>query len=180
MKIITISDTHIKDGSVYQSLPEGLITQLKEADLIIHAGDFVSLQSYTELAGINELIAVCGNIDDENLKTKLPLKIRREIEGVKIGVVHEGMLSLQATIGARYLAKEMDVDVLVIGHLHRPVIEKSDVLIVCPGSPTSPKFSSPSAVELTFDKGKVSGRIITFSGASCKAIEVVNKISTVS
>ena len=36
--------------------------------------------------------------------------------------------------GLRYLAKEMDVDVLIFGHFHHPIIEESKVLLLSSGS----------------------------------------------
>lgn len=49
MKIIAIADTHIKSGSIIEHLPAELITLLKEADLVIHAGDFVTRAAFDEL-----------------------------------------------------------------------------------------------------------------------------------
>jgi predicted phosphodiesterase len=69
------------------------------------------------------------------------------------------------------MAKEMDVDVLVFGHIHKPVIEKSDVLLVCPGSPTAPRLSESGAVELVIMGGEITGRVIAFEGARCSSIE---------
>ena len=155
MRIIAISDTHIKYGSAVELLPEDLVELLKEADMIIHAGDFVTKAVYEELSRLNRLEAVRGNIDEMKLKEILPERKVIEIEGIRIGVIHEAALSIQDTTGAWYLAKEMGVDILVYGHIHKPVIDKSDVLLVCPGSPTAPRLSEPSAVELIIEKGKV-------------------------
>lgn len=69
------------------------------------------------------------------------------------------------------MAKEMGADVLVFGHIHRPLIEKSDVLLACPGSPTSPRMSEPSAIELDINEGKISGNVLTFEGTKCGALE---------
>jgi putative phosphoesterase len=171
MKIIAISDTHIKHGSILEQLPRELVVLLKEADMIIHAGDFVTKAAFDELADLNRLEAVHGNMDEIKLKEMLPERRVIEVEGVKIGIVHEAALSIQDTTGAWYLAKEMGVDVLVFGHIHRPVIERADMLLVCPGSPTSPRLSEPGAVELIIEDGKVSGKVITLTGASCGSIE---------
>jgi len=105
------------------------------------------------------------------LKKLLPERRIIEADGVKIGIVHEATLSINDTTGARYMAKEMDVDVLIFGHIHKPVIEKSDVLLVCPGSPTAPRLSEPGAVELVIQGGEISGRVITFEGTRCSSIE---------
>jgi len=171
MKIIAISDTHIKFSSIADILPSELVEMLKKADLIIHAGDFVSKKAYDEFSGMNRLVAVHGNMDDPDLKNMLPEREVIEIEGIKIGLIHQAALSLQETTGARYMAKEMGVDVLVFGHIHKPVIEKSDVLLACPGSPTAPRMSDPSAIELVIEGGNISGKILTFEGTQCDALE---------
>jgi len=61
----------------------------------------------------------------------------------------------------------MGVDVLIFGHLHRPLIEKKKVMLICPGSPTKPRMSRPSVVELLIEKGSVTGRIISLEGDIC-------------
>lgn len=171
MKIIAISDTHIKFGSIKDHLPTDLIYKLKQADIIIHAGDFVRKKAYDELSAIGRLEAVHGNMDDPELKKILPERKVIDIGGIKIGIIHQAALAIHDIIGVRYMAKEMGVDVLIFGHIHKPVIEKSDVLIACPGSPTAPRMSEPSAIELVIDGGKISGHIITFEGTLCSALD---------
>ncbi len=171
MKIIAISDTHIKSGSIIGCLPHGLVQLIKSADMVIHAGDFVTKQAYDELSGMCRLAAVHGNMDSPDLKKLLPGQNVIEVEGIKIGIVHEAALSIQDTTGAWYMAKEMGVDVLVFGHIHKPLIEKDDILLACPGSPTAPRLSEPGAIELNIKDGVVSGRVITFEGARCGALD---------
>lgn len=171
MKIIAIADTHIKSGSIIGCLPRGLVELIKGADMVIHAGDFVTKQAYDELSGMCRLEAVHGNMDSPDLKKLLPGQKVIEVEGIKIGIVHEAALSLQDTTGAWYMAKEMGVEVLVFGHIHKPVIEKDDLLLACPGSPTAPRLSEPSAVELNIKDGVLSGRVITFEGTRCGALD---------
>lgn len=163
MKLIALSDTHLKTGTI----PSNLLEVLKSCDLIVHAGDFSTVEAYQAFEATKKLKAVFGNTDDFLLKQQLSERLKFEVEGVKIGVVHEGGLSLTSTTAQRYLAKEMEVDVLIFGHLHRPFIEQLDVMLVCPGSPTQPRMSEPSVVELTIEKGVVSGRIITLGKSLC-------------
>jgi uncharacterized protein len=171
MKIIALADTHIKSGSIAEALPPGLIELIEQADIVIHAGDFVTRQAYDELAGICRLEAVHGNMDEISLKNFLPERKIIEVCGLKIGIVHEAALSIQDTTGARYMAKEMGVDVLVFGHIHKPVIDKSDLLLLCPGSPTAPRLSEPGVIELTVDGGNISCKVITLEGARCEVLE---------
>ncbi|HEY9245249.1 MAG TPA: metallophosphoesterase, partial [Candidatus Methanoperedens sp.] len=144
---------------------------LRNADRVIHAGDFTTEAAYYELSDICPLFAVHGNMDDPALKIALPEHIVIDVEGIRIGAVHQASFSLQDTTGAFYMAKEMNVDILIFGHIHKPVIEGSDVLLVCPGSPTAPRLSEPSAVELIIEKGRISGKIIFFQGTRCSVLE---------
>ena len=148
-----------------------LIELIKQADIVIHAGDFVTRQAYDELAGICRLEAVHGNMDEMSLKKLLPDRKIIEVCDLKIGIIHEAALSIQDTTGARYMAKEMGVDVLIFGHIHKPVIEKSDLLLLCPGSPTAPRLSEPGVIELRIDEGNISGKVITLEGTRCGALE---------
>ena len=163
MKLIVLSDTHMKTGNI----PPQLQTILADCDLIVHAGDFSSLEAYEAFKATGKLKAVFGNTDPLKLRQRLPKKLKFEVEGVKIGVVHEGGLSITDTTAQGYLAKEMGVDVLIFGHLHRPLIEKKKVMLICPGSPTKPRMSRPSVVELLIEKGSVTGRIISLEGDIC-------------
>ena len=167
MKLIVLSDTHLKTGEI----PQQLQTLLEECDLIVHAGDFSNVKAYQAFNAFGKLKAVFGNDDVSELKKLLPERLKFEVEGVKIGVVHEGGLSVTDTTAQGYLAKEMTVDILIFGHLHRPLIEKRDVVLVCPGSPTKPRMSNPSVVELIIENGNINGRIITLEGDTCQYIK---------
>ncbi len=167
MKLIALSDTHLKTGEI----PRQLQTLLEECDLIVHAGDFSTVEAYQAFNASGKLKAVFGNDDASELKQLLPERLKFEVEGVKIGVVHEGGLSVTDTTAQGYLAKEMEVDILIFGHLHRPLIEKRDVVLVCPGSPTKPRMSNPSVVELLIEKGNINGRVIALQGDTCEYIK---------
>jgi len=168
MKILALSDTHLK---AKDEIPPNLQSLFEDYDLILHAGDFSSLEAYRAFFETGKLKAVFGNDDAPEIKQLLPERLRFEVQGVKIGVVHEGGLSINDTTAQGYLAREMEVDILIFGHLHRPMIEKNEVILVCPGSPTKPRMSNPSAVELIIENGKVSGRILPLEGDSCDYIK---------
>ena len=74
-RIIIISDTHI--GTI-EKLPPKVLNALKEADIVIHAGDADTLNFIDELEDICKcLYAVKGNWD---LGSKLPVKLVEEID----------------------------------------------------------------------------------------------------
>ncbi len=174
MKLIVLSDTHLKTGVI----PSQLQTLLEECDLIVHAGDFNTLEAFQAFNASGKLKAVFGNDDTSEIKRFLPIRLKFEVEGVKIGVVHEGGLSVNDTTAQGYLAKEMEVDILIFGHLHRPLIEKNDVMLICPGSPTKPRMSNPSVVELIIEKGSISGRIIDLEGDTCQYIKFQDSLES--
>ncbi|MCX9084594.1 MAG: YfcE family phosphodiesterase [Candidatus Methanoperedens sp.] len=168
MKIIILSDTHIKKGqSLISRLPEELVSIIKSCDFIIHAGDFETLECYNELCGLSRLEAVIGDTDCPELEELLPERRVIKVEGINIGVVHKGQLTSENNDGLRYLAKEMDVDVLIFGHFHHPIVHKTEVLLLSPGSATVPGIAEPSAMELEISGNKLIGRIIRCKDNSC-------------
>lgn len=162
-RIIVISDTHIELGS---QIPRGLLDLARGADLLLHAGDFVSLEVYETFKDLGPLEAVCGNSDQPEVKSLLPERRIMVVEGSKIGLVHRASHSADLT-GAELLAREMEVDALVFGHIHRPVLELGSRLLVCPGSPTEPRLSAPSAAEIEVDGRVIRGRIVPLGKPIC-------------
>jgi len=172
MKIIVLSDTH-----VHGTMPEEVLGIVKDADIVVHAGDFITRQAYDSLnAACKKLVAVHGNSDADDMKALLPETETFEVDGVKFGVVHSGRFGTDP-MNMRYLALEMGVRVLIFGHLHRPIIEQSDVLLVCPGSPTQPRMSDPTMVFLEVTDGKVTGNIEKMkSGDMCGYIKFMRSL----
>ncbi|MDD5616675.1 MAG: metallophosphoesterase [Candidatus Methanoperedens sp.] len=168
MRIIVLSDTHIKPGrSLLSLLPKDLISLIKSSDFVIHAGDFETMGCYNELQSLTKLIAVHGDTDCDELIRLLPEREVINVEGIKIGIIHKGQLTSEHTDGLRYLAREMDVDILIFGHFHHPIAEKTDVLLISPGSATVPGIAEPSAIELEIIDKCVKGKIIRCTGDVC-------------
>ncbi len=161
-RIIALSDTHLED----EMLPDAVTVLARKADIILHAGDFVSVKVYSALAELGKLEAVRGNSDSPELKRLLPERKVIVVDGIRIGLVHMASHGPDL-VGARMMAREMDVQVLVFGHIHRPVVEKGERLLICPGSTTLPRMSSPSVAELEITDGKVSGNIIPIGSPGC-------------
>ncbi len=172
MKIVVLSDTHIKKGqSLFTHLPEDLVSTIKNSDIIIHAGDFDTLSCHNELSSLAKLEAVHGDTDSPELIKLLPERKIIKVEGVRVGIIHKGQLTSENTDGLRYLAKEMGVDVLVFGHFHHPIVQKTDVLLLSPGSATVPGIAEPSAIELEIVNKTVKGKIIRCKDNVCTYFE---------
>jgi hypothetical protein len=166
MKVLVISDTHLKSGEI----PPGLKGLIDRYDMVIHAGDFTTLECYKAFNDTGKLKSVHGNSDADELKELLPETLQLDLGGISVGVVHEAALSINDTTALRYKALEMGVNVLIFGHIHRPLMEKTDVLVLCPGSPTSPRMSDPMAAELNIERGEVKARFIEIKGKSCSFV----------
>ena len=172
MNLIILSDTHIKHGqSLLSRLPEELISIIKSSDMIIHAGDFETLACYRELEALGKLAAVHGDTDSSELMKFLPERKVIKIEGINVGVIHKGQLASENTDGLRYLATEMGVDILIFGHFHHPIVHKSEVLLLSPGSAIVPGIAEPSAIQLEIINNAITGKIIRCKDNSCAYFE---------
>src|SRR5690606_37901839 len=86
-RLLLISDTHIPGRA--RVLPAAVLRAADDADLIVHAGDWVTASVLDELAAHGDVLGVFGNNDGPDLRARLPEVARRQIEGVRFGVVHE-------------------------------------------------------------------------------------------
>ncbi len=173
MRVLLISDTHL------EHLPETLKTLFSGYDMICHAGDLVSLDVYRELEELGELYAVAGNSDMPDVAKALPDRLRLEVEGMRIGLIHKPAHSPDSP-GVSMMAREMDVDMLVFGHFHKPIFERDgERVLVCPGSPTKPRLSPPSVGELLIEGDRVSLRIIPVGRPVCGYLQFVETLSRI-
>jgi uncharacterized protein len=107
------------------------------ADVVVHAGDWVSVRLLDALeARARRLVGVFGNNDGAPLRARLPEVAHVELDGVRFAVVHE---TGAATGRERRCARAYpDTDVLVFGHSHIPWDSTADtgLRLLNPGSPT--------------------------------------------
>ncbi|MCD4842790.1 MAG: YfcE family phosphodiesterase [Methanosarcinales archaeon] len=94
-----------------------------------------------------------------------------EVEGVKVGVIHKDQMTSDHAEDLRYLAKEMDVDVLIFGHFHHPIIEEFEMLLLSPGSAIVPGIAEFSDIELDIFEGRIRGKVIRCDGNVCGYFE---------
>ena len=134
MLIAVISDTHMPRGS--RALPDSCVTRLREADLILHAGDVSTATTLAELERIGPpVLAVHGNVDDEELTRRLPAERIVEADGARVAMVHDAG-PRQGRL-ARMRRRFPGVDAVVFGHSHLPLHEsEGGFQIFNPGSPT--------------------------------------------
>jgi uncharacterized protein len=109
---------------------------LRRADLVLHAGDFVSVAFFEELRALGPPVeAVHGNMDEPALKATLPTEHVVDADGVRIGMIHDA--GPRAGREARLAAHFEDCAAAVYGHSHIPQVEQFQHLwVLNPGSPT--------------------------------------------
>lgn len=135
LRVLIIADTHVPKRA--RDLPVRVWEEVAAADVVIHAGDWVEpalLDALEEKAA--RLVAVWGNNDGAELRSRLPEVARVELGGLRWGVVHE--TGARTRREERMRAAHPDLDVLVFGHSHIPwdTTTPRGLRLLNPGSPT--------------------------------------------
>jgi putative phosphoesterase len=155
-RILLLADTHVPKRA--KALPGQVWRAVEDADLVIHAGDWVDVALLDELeARANSVIGVWGNNDGADLRSRLPEVARVVVEGIRIAVVHEtGPAGGRET---RCDAAYPETDLLVFGHSHIPwdTVTPNGLRLLNPGSPTD-RRRQPVATMMTAvaDAGRLS------------------------
>ena len=135
MKLLLIADTHVPTRA--RELPAQVWDEVAKADVVLHAGDWVTPDLLDELQSrAARLVACWGNNDGPDLRERLPERSDVMLAGMRFTVVHE----TGAATGreARMSRLYPDRDVLVFGHSHIPwdTTTKTGLRLLNPGSPT--------------------------------------------
>ena len=140
-----LSDTHIHARG--KQLPDPLLARFREADFILHAGDWISMDVYEKLSQLAPVDGVAGNVDGEEILKRFGKKKLLQFEGVRIGVVH-GHEGTGRTTPERAISvfREERPELIIFGHSHIPYLAKMEnALLFNPGSPTDkrrqPRYS---------------------------------------
>jgi hypothetical protein len=161
MKIAVLSDTHVPFAA--KELPKDVYKNLEHADAIIHAGDYQVASVIDTLQSIAPFYGVCGNMDDHEIRQRLPARRIIQLGGFAIGVMH-GWGS-PAELEDRILASFKDdrIDVLIYGHSHRAQLDqRGSILLFNPGSPTDSRFAQFQSMGMLTIEEKITGEIYYF------------------
>jgi uncharacterized protein len=130
LKVAVISDTHVK---YFKDLPSNLLSAISRADLIIHAGDIVTMDVIKGLETLAPVKGVCGNMDQPDVRAILPDKQEFDIEGKKLAITHGS--GSPWTLEERVLQTFPGFDVIIFGHSHIAMNKnKKGILLFNPGS----------------------------------------------
>jgi putative phosphoesterase len=158
MLVAVISDTHMPRGA--RRLPDPFVERILTADLLLHAGDFMTVEVLRQLEAIGPpLVGVHGNVDSAELRRLLPAERVVRVGEARIAMVHDagpraGRLErMRVRFGDR-------AEAVVFGHSHLPLHERAEdgFQIFNPGSPTE-RRRAPSH---TMGLARIEGSTVEF------------------
>ncbi|PPF65299.1 YfcE family phosphodiesterase [Rathayibacter tritici] len=147
VRLLLLADTHLPKRAT--TLPDEVWQAIDEADLVVHAGDWVdeaTLDALEQRAPL--LLAVWGNNDPESLRARLPEVAHARVAGLDLRVVHETGPATGREIRADVAFP--GADVLIFGHSHIPwdSVSPAGLRLLNPGSPTD-RRRQPACTFLT-------------------------------
>lgn len=142
MRAVVLADTHVPRRA--RDLPPALWAAIDAADVVIHAGDWVSRDLVDAVAARARLVGVFGNNDGPDVRAVLPEVATVRLDGVRVTVVHE--TGAAAGRPARMARRFPDTDLLVFGHSHVP--ELTSVLVPRPASTGDRDTTAPASLRL--------------------------------
>jgi putative phosphoesterase len=164
--VVAVSDTH---GSEGHRLAGRTLEAVREADLVVHAGDFTTATVLDAFEGESErFVGVYGNNDDATVCERLPAERVVEVGGLRIALVHGHAHDATAL---SLLGRQENVDLVVSGHSHRPAFDDSGpVALLNPGSHADPRWNRPAHAEIDVapDGGDGSGGKESVRGRLCE------------
>lgn len=154
MRVVVLSDTHIRRGSS-RRLPDSVYAALDTAEVILHAGDVVVEDLIHELSGFAPTYAVLGNNDHE-LGGVLPETRLLDLVGVRVAMIHDSGPSKGRE--RRMRERFPDADLVVFGHSHIPIDATglAGQRLFNPGSPTERRMQPNRTMGLLdLDDGRI-------------------------
>jgi len=134
VKVIVLSDTHAPRR--WRSCPPAVAEQLRDADLILHAGDVCTAGVLDELAAYAPVRAVLGNNDGPDVAAwGAPETLELDLDGLAVAVIHDA--GPAAGRPARMRRRFPAAALVIFGHSHMPLDHAGNgQRIFNPGSPT--------------------------------------------
>jgi uncharacterized protein len=152
VNVLVLADTHVPDHA--RSLPAALTAHLEWADVILHGGDITSASTLAELEAYAPVHAVCGNIDQWDLRDRLPETLGVELGGVPVAMIHDS--GPREGRERRLRGRFPEARLIVFAHSHQPVNEVVEgVRFLNPGSPTwKRRAAAPTVARMVAGSGR--------------------------
>jgi len=139
--VVIVSDTHLPARA--RTLPTDLWDAIEAADVVVHAGDWLSGDLLAAVSARARLLLACvGNNDDEVVRAALPEVARATVGGVRVAVLHDSgpRTGRDRRLAAAYGA---DTDLVVFGHSHIPW--DTTVAVGDPANPRTLRLLNPGS-----------------------------------
>jgi putative phosphoesterase len=153
-RVVVLSDTHAPRR--WKSCPPAVASALRDADLILHAGDVCTASVLAELTQYAPVTAVVGNNDGPDVAAWGAAETASlALDGLGVGMIHDsGPASGRLP---RMRSRFPDADLVVFGHSHIPLDSATpdgSLRIFNPGSPTDRRRQPHGTIGiLTIDHG---------------------------
>jgi len=145
-KLLHLSDTHVRNKS---ELNPVVTEALKEADWVVHSGDFTGPGFVHELMQDHlRFVGVFGNSDKDETRRILPAKQFFSIGSWRIGVIHPWWGMEPDGIEAQISSELGDQDIILYGHTHERVKHYLGNTLIVNSGPGYPDFMSPGSVAM--------------------------------
>jgi putative phosphoesterase len=155
VRLGVISDTH-------GLLRVEVLEVFEGVDHILHGGDVGDWDVMVGLQAVAPVTAVYGNVDDLEIRARLPQVAEVELDGFRIVVTHGDQLG--SPTPAKLHEAFPDAEIILYGHTHKPLLELVDktVTVMNPGGAGAPRFGLlPSVGILELEPGiPPRGRIV--------------------
>jgi putative phosphoesterase len=158
-QVLVISDTHVR---TVKELPERLLSSIREAEWVVHCGDYVSMVAVEELRRLaRNFVGVYGNADPNEIRHQLPPSVTFELEAKRIAVIHPYWGRHPHGLEEELVAQFPQVDVILFGHTHETCnMRLNGTLLLNPGQ-GYPSFMVPASIGiLTVSRGELRGEIL--------------------
>lgn len=126
MKIAVLSDTHVTS---LDDMPRKILDYLSTMDLIVHAGDFITLNVLEGLNKLGKVKAVHGNMDSNELRNSLPEKEIIEVGSKRIGITHGWGPPWEMESKVKTMFPDEKLDAIIFGHSHFPQNKVIDAIL---------------------------------------------------
>ena len=147
MRLGVIADTH-------GLLRPEVLEVFAEVDHILHGGDIGKWDVVSDLEALAPVTAVYGNVDDAEVRTRLPQVAALRLDGFDIVVTHGDQFG--SPTPAKLVAAFPKAEIIVFGHTHRPLLVLVDrtVTVMNPGGAGAPRFGlGPSVGIMELEPG---------------------------
>jgi putative phosphoesterase len=158
--LVALADTH---GRESPRLEGRTAEAVDAAEVVIHAGDFVTEAVLDAFEARCALRGVHGNNADGAVRERLPADRLVEWRDLRIAVLHGHE---HTDIERSMFGREAGADLVVFGHSHAPEFSEGVVPALNPGSHADPRWNRPAHAELEWDgaAGLARGRLVEPSG----------------